>query len=55
MGGMGAEVQDGGDIGIHIADSLHCTAETNKTLSSNYIPIKKKSCRGKIISRKLNK
>ena len=26
------EVQEGGDIGIHIADSLHCTAETNTTL-----------------------
>ena len=25
----GREVQEGGDIGIHIADSLHCTAETN--------------------------
>ena len=28
----GREVQEGGDIGIHIADSLHCTAETNTTL-----------------------
>ena len=26
------EVQEGGDIDIHIADSLHCTAETNTTL-----------------------
>ena len=32
-GGRGArEVQEGGDIGIRRADSLHCTAETNKTL-----------------------
>ena len=30
--GGGREVQEGGDIGIHIADSLHCTAETNTTL-----------------------
>ena len=28
----GREVQEGGDIGIHIADSLHCTAEANTTL-----------------------
>ena len=26
------EVQEGGDICIHVADSLHCTAETNTTL-----------------------
>ena len=26
--GAGREVQEGGDIGVHIADSLHCTAET---------------------------
>ena len=31
---------EGGDIGIHTADSLHCTAETNKTLQSNYTSIK---------------
>ena len=31
-GGSGREVQEGGDICIHIADSLHCTAETNTTL-----------------------
>ena len=37
-GGVGKgwrEVQEGGDIGIYIlyiADSLHCTAETNTTL-----------------------
>ena len=30
--GGGQEVQEGGDICIHIADSLHCTAETNATL-----------------------
>ena len=28
MGG-GREVPEGGDICIHTADSLHCTAETN--------------------------
>ena len=26
------EIQEGGDICTHIADSLHCTAETNRTL-----------------------
>ena len=26
------EVQEGGDICIHIADSLRCTAEANTTL-----------------------
>ena len=31
-GGGGREVQEGGHIGIHTADSLHCTAETNTTL-----------------------
>ena len=41
--GEGSEVQEGGDVCIHIADSLHCTAETNTTLYSNYTPIKKKT------------
>ena len=31
-GQEGMEFQEGGDIGIHIADSLHCTAETNTKL-----------------------
>ena len=31
-GGGGRKVQEGGNIGIDIADSLHCTAETNTTL-----------------------
>ena len=31
-GGDGREAQEGGDIYIHIADSLCCTAETNTTL-----------------------
>ena len=30
--GSGREVQERGDISIHIADSLHCTAKTNTTL-----------------------
>ena len=29
---IGREAQEGGDICIHIADSLCCTAETNTTL-----------------------
>ena len=32
MRGGGREVPEGGDIGIHIADSLQCTAETHTTL-----------------------
>ena len=28
----GGEVQEGGDIGIRVADSLRCRAETNTTL-----------------------
>ena len=43
MGGMrecGREAQKGGNICIHTADS-RCMAETNTTLESNYIPIKK--------------
>ena len=40
-------IQEGEDICIHIADSLHCTAEAN-IIVKNYIPIKKeetgKSC-----------
>ena len=31
-GGGGREVQEGGDTGVHTADLLHCTAETNTTL-----------------------
>ena len=36
----GREVQERGDTGIRIADSLCYTAETNTTLQSNYNPIK---------------
>ena len=39
MGG-GREAKEGGDICIFKANSC-CTAETNTTLLSNYIPIKK--------------
>ena len=39
-GGDGAS-KEGGYMCIHVADSLHCTAETNATLESNYIPINK--------------
>jgi len=31
-GGGGKEVQEGGDICIHVADSLPCTAEMNNNL-----------------------
>ena len=41
MGGtQGEEVQTGGNISIHIADTLLGRAETNKTFYSNYTPIK---------------
>ena len=30
--GCEREVQEGGDICMHMADSLHCTAETNAKL-----------------------
>ena len=36
------EVQDGGAICIHIADSLHCIAETNNTVKQLYSFKKKK-------------
>ena len=36
----GKEIQKRGNICIHIADSLCCTAETNTTLQSNYTPLK---------------
>ena len=32
----------GGDVCIHIADSLCCISETNTTLENDYTPIKKK-------------
>ena len=35
------EVQEGEDICIHIADSLHCTAETNNTVKQLYSNKKK--------------
>ena len=35
-GGVGEEVQEGGDICIHIAALLCCTAETNTALQNNY-------------------
>ena len=54
MGGTGGsrwKVQEGGGIGIHIADLLHCTVQTNTVLKSNYIPIKKKTYRQAKIKR----
>lgn len=33
--GGGRAAQEGGDVCIHIVESLHCTAETNTTLSLN--------------------
>ena len=32
----GRETEEGGDMCIHTANSLHCTAETNTILESNY-------------------
>ena len=31
-GGVGREVQEERDVCVHVADSRHCTAETNTTL-----------------------
>ena len=47
----GREAQEGGDIGIHIVDSLCCTRETNTTLGSNYnlIKMKKKKDTGVLV------
>ena len=47
MGGGGREVQERGDIGIPMADSCRCMAETNATIGLHTIvkklpPIKKK-------------
>ena len=44
-GGCGREIQGGRDICTHVTDSVHCTAETNTMLESNYIPIKNKYTR----------
>ena len=40
-GWSGRKDQEGGDICIHMADSLPCTAETHITVQSSYTPIKK--------------
>ena len=40
IGVRGKEAHEGGDIGILIADSCRCTAETNTALENNYTPIK---------------
>ena len=37
----GREVQEGGDICLHVVGSLHCTAESNTMLGGNHILIKK--------------
>ena len=39
--GAGREVQEGKDICTHIADSLHCTAETNTTLKAIILLLRK--------------
>jgi len=39
--GWGGASKEGGYMCIHVADSLHCTAETDTTLESNSIPINK--------------
>lgn len=38
-GQVGREAQGGGAVCIHATDSLHCTAESNTALSSNYTPM----------------
>ena len=44
------ETHEGGDICTQIADSLHCTAEPNATLQSNYTPIKIKTRANKTVN-----
>ena len=34
--GRGTEAKEGGDICIHIDDSLHCTAESNNIVKQSY-------------------
>ena len=36
------EIQKGGDVRIHIAELLHCIAETSTTLKTTEIPQAKK-------------
>ena len=36
------EIQKGGDVRLHIAELLHCIAETNTTLKTTEIPQAKK-------------
>ena len=40
-GGGGREVKEGEDICVHMADSRHCTADSN-TLENSYTPMKKR-------------
>ena len=47
--GWGGREAYKGDTCIHIADSLCCRAETNTTLQSNYITIKKNTAKIKLI------
>ena len=42
--GGGRELQEGGDICVHMADSCCHRAETNTTLQSYCPPIKNKFC-----------
>ena len=46
----GKEVPEGGDICLHITDSLHCTAETNTTLQSNYVCVYMCALRHSLVS-----
>ena len=46
----GREVPEGGDICLHITDSLHCTAETNTTLQSNYVCVYMCALRHSLVS-----
>ena len=45
----GREAQERWDICIHIADWLHCTAETDTTLQGTYTPILKGQIKGKVL------
>ena len=45
-GSAGRGAQEGGDIGIHTADSLRCTAEKQKYCKATILQLKKTSLNG---------
>ena len=54
-GECGKEVQKGEGIRVHMADSLHCTTETNTTLYGNSTSVKLKQLKKEELSSSLRK